>query len=380
MCSPGRSEDSRGLARGFLLLLGCLLAFSAAGRAGAQEAPPDSAEDEETTGPKISIHGYLSQAYAQSNGFQIVGITEDGTMDYRTAALQVRADITDKDAFVIQLSHERLGESPVTELKQDVELDWIFYQRVFGESAVKVGRVQIPLGIYNEVRDVGTILPFFRPSLDFYGEGTFNTETVDGIVLSHTFDPWGAWTLEGDLYYGGFEFFATDSEYFRGEAKELHGFELWLQTPLPGLRIGAGVMRFDFHDTRQPADLDVPWTVYHVALTAAFGRFIANAESAYWDEGPWIFETFYLHLGYLLTDRITLNGQVELSEFMIEDFFDGDFNREKTLGVNYAFRPDLVLKAEHHWNTGYYSENPLPDLSKPPLDIRFWILSLSTSF
>jgi hypothetical protein len=266
------------------------------------------------------------------------------------------------------------------QFKQDVELDWIFYQHTFGDSAIKVGRVQIPFGIYNEVRDVGTLLPFFRPSLDFYGEGTFNTETVDGIVLSHTFGPWGSWSLDGDLYYGGFKFLATDTDYFQSEAEGLHGVELWLQTPLPGLRIGAGVMHFDFHDTRLPSDLDVPWAVYHAALTAAFGRFVANAESAYWDEGAWTFKTAYLHLGYSLTDKIILNGQIESSDFMIEGFFDGDYNREKTLGVNYAFRPDLVLKAEHHWNQGYYTENPLPDLAQPPLDTRFWILSLSTSF
>jgi hypothetical protein len=365
-----------------LLLLGLLLAFSMTAKAGAEDAapPPASAEDEEPTGPKISIHGFLSQAYARSDGNQIVGITEDGTADYRAAALQIRADITDQDAFVIQLSHERLGASPVMALKKDVELDWIFYQRSFGDSAVKVGRVQIPFGIYNEVRDVGTILPFFRPSLDFYGEGTFNTETVDGIVLSHAFGPWGSWSLDGDAFYGSFDFIASDAEYFQGQARGLYGFEAWLQTPLPNLRIGAGAMHFDFHDTRTSSDLDSPWSVYHVSLAADFGRFAVNAESAYWDEGPWTFETSYAQLGYSVTEKITLNGQLEASKFKIENFFDGEYNREKTLGVNYAFRPDLVLKAEHHWNTGYYSENPLPDLSQPPLETRFWILSLSTSF
>ncbi len=380
MCSPDDIEYTRRVAKRFLLLLGFLLAFAATRSARASETPPSSAEDEEATGPKISIHGFLSQAYARSNGNQIVGITEDGTADYRAAALQIRADITDKDAFVIQLSHERLGVSPAMDLKRDVELDWIFYQRIFGESAVKIGRVQIPFGMYNEVRDVGTILPFFRPSLDFYGEGTFNTETVDGIVLSHTFGPWGSWSLDGDLYYGSFHFIATDTEYFLSEAKGLRGFELWLQTPLPNLRIGAGAMHFDFHDTRGSSNLDSPWSVYHIGLTAAFGGFVMNAESAYWDEGPWTFKTVYAQLGYSVTDRITLNGQIEASEFKIENFFDGDYNREKTLGVNYAFRPDLVLKVEHHWNTGYYSENPLPDISQPPLETRFWILSLSTSF
>jgi hypothetical protein len=311
----------------------------------------------------------------------MIGITEDGTMDYRTAALQIRADITDKDAFVVQLSHERLGQSPLMKFQEDVKLDWIFYEHAFGESAVKVGRVQIPFGIYNEVRDVGTILPFFRPSLDFYGEGSFNSETVDGIVLSHTFGPWGSWSLDGDVHYGNFEFVGTDYEYFRSEVRDSRGIELWLQTPLSGLRIGAGAMSFDVHDTRQPSNVNVPWSVYHVSLTGAFGRFVTNAEYSYWNEGKWDWETLYVHLGYAITDRITVNGQVDTANLTVEDIgFDDEADNDRTLGVNYAFRPDLVLKAEHHWNKGYYSENPLADIFAPPLRTRFWILSLSTSF
>ncbi|HYU33838.1 MAG TPA: hypothetical protein VEW48_16925 [Thermoanaerobaculia bacterium] len=369
-----------------LLLLGGLLALLATGRTGAQEADPPSSPsaesaDAEDTEPKITIHGYLSQAYAQSNGHQMIGITKDGTADYRSAALQIRADLTEEDSFVVQLSHERLGESPLMAYRDDVELDWLFYQHRFGDSDIRVGRVQIPFGIYNEVRDVGTLLPFFRPSLDFYGEGSFNSETVDGVVLSHTFDPWGSWGLDGDVYYGNFDFVGSDTEFFMNKVRNSRGIELWLQTPVPGLRIGAGGMRFAVQDTRRSSNPYVTWSVYHLSLAGKLGRLAANAEYSYWDEGKWAWETTYVQLGYAATEKITVNGQVDMANLAVRDVsYDNEADNDKVLGVNYAFHPDLVLKAEHHWNKGYYLENPLPDIFAPPLETRYWILSLSTSF
>jgi hypothetical protein len=108
----------------FVLLLS-ILAWSLGGSIGmAQEEPgeeePAQAQEESSGGVKITFHGYLTQAYAQSDGHQFLGITEDGTADYRTAALQIRADVNKDDAFVVQLSHERFGASGVHLIKDDV--------------------------------------------------------------------------------------------------------------------------------------------------------------------------------------------------------------------------------------------------------------------
>jgi hypothetical protein len=372
-----------------LVLLACVLASFGPGWAGAQETPPAapaSAEDssppgrEEPAGPVITFHGYLTQGYAVSDGFQLIGISKRGTADYRAAALQMRADLADDDSFVIQLSHKRLGDSPLMKFHQDVELDWLFYEHRFGDSAVKVGRVQIPYGLYNEVRDVGTLLPFYRPSFDFYGESSFNTETVDGAVLSHSFKPWGSWSLDGDLYAGGFEFVGSDREYYLSKVNNARGFELWLQTPVPGLRIGAGGMRFNAQDTRHPDRASTPWMLYHLSLAGQFGRLTARAEYARFHVGPPATgATGTLHLGYAVTDRITVNGEID-AVALRTPAFDGKLDDDKVLGVNYAFHPNLVLKVEHHWNRGYRTEEPPPNIFGPPLSTRYWILSLSTGF
>src|SRR4028118_973750 len=76
---------------------------------------------------RFSIHGYVSQAYAVSEDHQILGIPTEGTTDYRDLALQFRYEQDRKNTFVLQLRQERLGESPRE--RDDLELDWAFYQR-----------------------------------------------------------------------------------------------------------------------------------------------------------------------------------------------------------------------------------------------------------
>lgn len=136
---------------------------------------------------KLSIHGYLSQAYAKSDGNQILGVDSEGTTDYRTAALLLRYEMSDFDSFVVQLSNERLGESPFGALREDVTFDWLFYERkIGGSTALRVGKVPNPFGIYAELRDVGILLPFYRPPNSIYQE-FFLSETIDGVSVSRDF-------------------------------------------------------------------------------------------------------------------------------------------------------------------------------------------------
>src|SRR5262249_9505635 len=115
-------------AAGTLLSAWCLFVGAPQGRAQTPQPPPEpSAEGAATAdvlGSKVSIHGYMSQAYAKTDGNEIAGITESGTADYRAAAIQVRAEITPQDSFAVQFSHERLGKTGLQAFQQDVALDW----------------------------------------------------------------------------------------------------------------------------------------------------------------------------------------------------------------------------------------------------------------
>lgn len=339
---------------------------------------------------KLQIHGFLTQAYATADfvGDRIpvmgqdpgptfneiaLGIPEDGTFEYWTIALQFRYEVTPRDIMVVQFSSRALGESPIGDLEDEVELDWAFYERRLADhTSLKVGRVQIPLGIFNEIRDVGTILPFYRPPFLFYREGTFTNETVDGVVLSHTFWPESDWSLESDFFVGNWETFELTP---LGESNatiakdEGYGTQLWLNTPLPSLRLGYGIHWRDRTGgaegvIREPGST-TSFLDWYASIEAAFEKFVLRAEwrqfSADREVSPAFgatdffsnIDNYYIHVGYHFTERFRVYAQYEVSDSSLHasvftNGFDVSLEEDVALAVNYLFGPHLVLKAEHH--------------------------------
>lgn len=340
---------------------------------------------------KLQIHGFLTQAYATSDFVSgripdptgvdpgptfneiALGIPEDGTFEYWTIALQFRYEITPRDIMVVQFSSRALGDSPISELEDEVELDWAFYERRLADhTSLKVGRVQIPLGIFNEIRDVGTILPFYRPPFLFYREGTFTNETVDGVVLSHTFMPESDWTLEADLFVGDwetFEFTPLGDERATIANDQGYGAQLWLNTPLPGLRFGYGI---HWRDRTEGAEgvIRLPGATtnfldWYASVEAAFEKVVFRAEwrqfSGDREVSPALqaddffsnIDNYYAQIGYHFTERFRIYAQYEKSDSSLHasiftNGFDVSLEEDYALAVNYLFSPNLVLKAEHH--------------------------------
>jgi hypothetical protein len=343
-----------------------------------QDQPEEGAGKK--TGLQITLNGSLTQAYARALDRTFLGIPKAGTADYRTAAVQIRFDLGAQDSFSLKLGHERLGDSPIAEAESNVSVDWLFYEHRFAFGALRVGRVKFPFGIYNEVRDVGTLLPFYRPSTDFYGTGSFTTEEIDGAAFSHSFDLGRGWQLDADVFGGNWEFFTLSPELglSTGKARNTLGAEAWLGTPLPGLRVGAGGMRYRvFIASGIPTESG---ETDHASLEWEHGRLAAHVEYKYRRQADATNPAGYAHLGVRLTDRITVNGEVDYSDISIKEFKHKiQVDRDRVLGVNYAFRPELVAKGEFHWDKGY-AQDAFPDFSLPPQTNRFWIVSLSVSF
>lgn len=387
----------------------------------------------ERSGPlsKLSVHGFLTQAYATANYSEgglfspsvdelFLGIPEDGTWDYRTMALQFRYQIAPKDVLIVQLSSRSLGTSPVTQEEDEIELDWAFYERQLADHTyLKVGRVQIPFGIFNELRDVGTILPFFRPAFVMYQEGSFTSETVDGLVISHTFAPESNWSVEADAFVGSWDFFEVDPFVPGGQAvvaevDDAYGFQLWLNTPNPFLRIGLGGHTRDVTGGlvgtfRLPGDTDQFDDVYF-SVDYAGDRFVARAELRHFEtDGSAIFpggdfDLGYVQLGWHATERFRIYGQYEFSSaeqqkercivfgLPCTENIDVDLRQETGIALNWVFSPNVVLKLEHHFdvNAELFTFAPFPVFTPegPKLqpiiveatDGDYSIISLSASF
>lgn len=332
---------------------------------------------------KLEIHGFLTQAWGEASFVsgpltdalgsptgveRDLGLDEDGTFDYRSLALQFRYSITDNDIMIVQLSHEANGISPVDALREDVELDWAFYEHRFGaHTRVKVGRFPIPLGIYNEIRDVGTILPFYRPAFSVYSEGGFTSESIDGIGFSRTIAPDSSWNLDLDLYYGEFEYFETQAGNVVPAVSEALGIQLWLNTPVSGLRFG-----YSYQDREETGGIfRFPGTAtdsenWLASVEGVFSKWSVRGEYRTYEPfipaglaGPARVDlelvSWYVELGINATELLQFYAQVEqqavtnTNPLLVGGSVDFDQRDDFGLAVNFAFSPQVVLKAEYHW-------------------------------
>lgn len=346
------------------------------------------------TAEDFTIHGYLTQAYADSSDLQIFGVPTDGTYAYRTLALQFRYQIAEADALVVQLSHDETGESPLEQFRDEVELDWAFYERqIFDSGSVRVGRVPVPFGIYNELRDVGTILEFYRPPASIYFEGAFSSETVDGIVLGHRFE--NAWPISIDVYGGEWERIDAAGPTFpiaEARAEDAFGAQLWVETPLEGLRLGVAAQRFDFVGGLTTLRRDPDGDLYEVVLASldlTRERFYVRGEYQVIDAALSItpdleYTAWYLQAGvrwdawglHVISEQSALEGSGSGpgETFQTDPFYD-----DLAFGVTYSFSPSIVLKAEYH----DIGSQILAEELGPPDETRetdLWIASLSVSF
>ena len=335
---------------------------------------------------KIQIHGFLSQAYAKSDGEQFLGITEDGTANYRNLALQLRFELAERQALVFQLGHESRGESPRDAFRDDVEVDWAFYEAHFDHFSVRVGRFPLPLGIYSELRDAGHLLPFYGPPTTIYGETSFASDSIDGASVTFNLFPDSAWNLDADMFAGE----STFSEKSRTGAFKLAktrddwGVRLWLNTPVEGLRLGYNHHSFEVpssvvlrNQTRQDFDyLSFDWTRDRWMVRSEFGR--GNFALPFGLDAK--VDIGYLTLGYSPFSRFWVYLQGEKRDVALTPKLQPDRTSHESLAISltYAIAERVVVKLEHH-----DVETTDVDRATDPLEtpkVKVTIASLSVAF
>ena len=340
----------------------------------------------------LSVHGYVTQGYGASSGVHFYGLRSQGSSDFRLAALQVRYD-RDQDGLLIQLNNRRLGESKIPDFESSVNVNWAFYERhtASGGTTLKVGRIPVPRGIYNELRNVGTVLPMYRAPIIFYDEGAYFSETIDGGVLQHGFRDGKPWSVDASLYAGGWSLLAYDQsgdEFTIGRvrADNAVGTQVWLNTPLDGVRVGAAAQTYKWKAIDDQGAIAARQDVWELqgSLDASFTRAFLRAETLLQNYETDDYYANYLQLGAAVTPKLWLVG---LGEYAYErnwvatsETYPVNFDWHKTAGlaVNYHVTPQFVVKAEHHWNKGIQVEQAATPLAPPTF--RYFILSASASF
>ena len=334
---------------------------------------------------KFQIHGFLSQAWAKTDGEQYLGIPEDGTTDYRNLALQFRFQVADRQALVLQLGHESRGESPRDAVRDEVEIDWAFYEAQLSKMSVRVGRIPVPLGIYSELRDAGHLLPFYGPPVTIYGETSYATESIDGVGLNFVFLEDSPWNLELDVFGGQ----STLSEKSRttgvkvSDTEDDFGARLWLNTPIEGLRIGFNHHEWKTEDsvvfrngkTQDLSYLSLDWTRDRWLVRSEYGKgdFALAQLGADVDFG-------YATLGYSPLPKLWVYLQGERRELSLTPKAQPDRRVHDSIGISltYAVSERVVVKLEHQDIDTTDVDRLLGPLEIP--NVKATIASLSVAF
>jgi hypothetical protein len=338
---------------------------------------------------KLSVHGYLTQAFAKTNGPQIFGIPGHGTTDYRRAALLVRFMPSTKDSLVIQLAHRKLGLSPTAATDPDVKVDWAFYERELSDAvSVRVGRLPLPMGLQNETRYVGILLPFYRAAYNFYQEGTFTSETIDGLGVSYAKSR-SSWRMELSTYAGGFTMteMTPQTGVARPRAEGAIGGQVWITPPVDGLKVGFGANRFELRGTLLVADRQDVGSAFFPSIEYAGSRVKLRSEfrRSKLRDAHVVADGSYLYGGFSVTSRLGLHGQIDMSRIkitvapgVIVDL--KPYHKDWAFGATFEIRPGVVLKGEYHWARSHLLEAPAEVFGAGIRPVNYGILSMSVAF
>jgi len=102
----------------------------------------------------ITIHGFMSQGYLQSDLNNYLAETKKGSFEFNEAGINFSTQVTDKLRVGMQLFARDLGDYG----NDEISIDWAFadyrYNNYFGFLA---GKIKIAHGLYNEVRDIDLV-------------------------------------------------------------------------------------------------------------------------------------------------------------------------------------------------------------------------------
>jgi hypothetical protein len=340
----------------------------------------------------VSIHGYLTQGFGYSDKYPTFGLTKDGTADYRRAAVLLRYEATPANRFVVQLAHRRLGDSPTMQFEDNIKVDMAFFEHRFRPAtSLRVGKTAMPFGIYNEFRYAGNLLPFYRAPISVYWEGTYTNETIDGVAFEHHFRDGLPWEFTAQLFGGTYsvlEFGTTPPipvPIYTGaplQSKGAFGGQLWLATPLEGLRVGLHGRYHTDVGGLYPRGDGAATREYLASVDGSFDKWQLRAEGERITTLGVKLLSRYGQFGFRVSELLTLNAQTETTEIEMAPVGSGDilkFWQDHAGGVNLHLGPLMVLKLEAHASKGYLYERPT-DLTVPPLSSFYFITSFSVSF
>ncbi len=342
---------------------------------------------------QLSVHGSLNAGYGKSSKIPLIGIPTEGTADYRIATLQVRYKVSAEDQFVMQFLNRRVGTSPLKDAIGDLTTQWAYWQHNAGGVSFKFGRAPLPRGLMNEVRYIGTLLPFFRVPYEF----TYDAfDAVDGAVVGYSKRLADDWKFEANGFAGGTEnrnvrSEATGLSVRISKANNLRGAQFYLVGPA-GVRLGLYGDRYE----RIDATTGAKGLRNHHGFSAELDRRYLTVRAEHMRETGYgsssDLRNSYVDVVLKPTDkwRVALEQSIGDQSVFNTGYPKVEIPSVRSTGaaVNYLLTSNSALKFEHHWRRGYQFDAYVPPTkvvsgavtTLPSAYTNYFIASVAFSF
>lgn len=372
----------------------------------------------------FQVHGFLSQGYFLTTDNNLFGSSEHGgSLDFTEIGINASWAPRPELQLSVQILSRRAGEAA----KNEPELDFglLDYTPVATEKrrlGVRLGRVRLPFGLYNDTRDVA----FTRPSIllpqSIYLERTRELAVSgDGTMLyGEERSAWGTVGLEAGAFLPRVDNENSElailgspdprgSRDFPGELESRWSFigRLTYATPSEALRLAVtGVRleadykpRFPFPNDLKPGTnlfepiiFSAQYNAESWSLTGEYARRPIKQEGfkPTRPDVDIVGESYYIQGIYRLDPRWEMVVRYDVLFNNVDDR-DGtrfmalahtQFAKDWAFGVRYNITPAFMVRAEFHnvYGTGWLHRKDNPDRLATDKNWDFFALLFSYRF
>lgn len=356
----------------------------------------------------IQIHGYATQGflYTTQNNY-LTTTSSNGSPDWSEAVVNVGATPMPKLRFSVQVRYELLGN-----VSNDITIDYAAADyKVNDKIGVRFGKVKIPSGLFNETQDID---PSYQWAL--LPQSVYPITSRNGQLSEYGGVAYGTLDLEklGKVEYkgwGGETVIAANDGYllsFRESGINMPngltgvgiGTALHWKTPLPGLMVGASMVKRYVEEGQA--------TLASYTGNATINEFHQPDYFARYEKGKWMVATEYSRVpvsaviqfveGPTIPVRYDRRLQYAMATYKVTSKFSAGiynseyvnhaaplgparYSKDWALSGRYDFNQFLYAKVEQHWIDGTavgYDTTLNPNGIKP--DTRLTVLKAGISF
>ncbi|PCJ56091.1 MAG: hypothetical protein COA79_19920 [Planctomycetota bacterium] len=134
----------------------------------------------------IGINGFASQGYLRSTENNYLGKSKDGSFEFNEVGINFQKNLTENLRVGLQLFARDLGSQG----NDEVIIDWALLDYKWRSFLnVRVGKIKLPIGLYNEERDIDLLRTSILLPQSVYNEPQREVlSALEGMSLYGSFD------------------------------------------------------------------------------------------------------------------------------------------------------------------------------------------------